>query len=96
VLPVLLRSLHIAKENMNKGFENQVTVKRVCERITPRFRRITMRLDGRSSSNNRCEIALVIQPKQFKGMCCLCEKHEHKKKVQGGPGQVKQKMMQEL
>jgi gag-polypeptide of LTR copia-type len=68
------------EEDMNKGLEDQVTVKRVWERIRARFRRMTMRLDEGNSNNNRNEVALVIPPGQFKGMYHLCGKCGHKKK----------------
>ena len=45
------------EENMNKGLEDQVSVKRVQERIRSRFRRMTMRSDEGSSPKN--ESALV-------------------------------------
>jgi hypothetical protein len=67
------------EEDMNKGLEDQVTVKRVQKRIRARFRKITMRLDEGNSNKNRNKVALVILPGQFKGMCNLCRKYRHKK-----------------
>jgi hypothetical protein len=62
------------EENMNKELEDQVTVKRVWEKIRARFRKMTMRLSEGISNNNRNEVALVIPPRQFNSMCYLCRK----------------------
>jgi hypothetical protein len=66
------------EEDMNKGIEEQVTVKRVRKRIRSRLRRMTVRMDEGHSSN-KSDVALVIQPKQFNVLCALCGKQGHKR-----------------
>jgi hypothetical protein len=67
------------EEDMNKELTDQITVKRVRERLRARFRRMAMRNDDGNSPNIKHEVALTTAPKKFKGRCQLCGKFGHKK-----------------
>jgi hypothetical protein len=54
------------EEDLNKGAADEVTVKRVRERIRARFRRMKQR---QSESSGQDEIALFAKSNKFKGRC---------------------------
>jgi hypothetical protein len=64
---------------MNKELTDQITVKRVRERVRARFRKMAMRNGKGDSPNTKQKVALAFAPKKCKGKCQLCGKFGHKK-----------------
>lgn len=63
------------EEDLNKGADEEVTVKRVRERVRARFRRMQLR----QKESDGDELALLASGKKFKGRCGQCGKLGHKK-----------------
>jgi gag-polypeptide of LTR copia-type len=64
------------EENLNKGADEEVTVKRVRERVRARFRRMALR---HSDPDTQEDVALLASGKKVKTRCGQCGKIGHKK-----------------
>ena len=72
---------------MNKGLEDQVTVKTVREKIRSRFKRMMMRMDeGHSSNNNKNEVALVMPPSNSRDVCSMWKIRAQETRLLGNQG----------